>query len=125
MAANVIIAPQLFSSLGKLAANEQARVIEFIDTFQTNPAHPGVSLERLTHARSKNVSIVSSRRSPQASTTPVGGGEGCTWLPGRAGSPVICGPFSTKTATPGPSSTPPITTPPITGPSAETSGAIR
>ena len=55
VAANVIIAPQLFSSLGKLAANEQARVIEFIDTFQANPAHPGVSLERLTHAGSKNV----------------------------------------------------------------------
>ncbi len=55
MAAHVIIAPQLFSSLGQLAANEQARVIEFINTFQANPAHPGLSLERVTRARSKNV----------------------------------------------------------------------
>ncbi len=55
MSANVIIAPQLFSSLGQLAAKEQARVIEFINTFQANPAHPGVSLERLTRVRSKNL----------------------------------------------------------------------
>ncbi len=55
MAANVIIASQLFTSLGQLTANEQARVIEFINTFQSNPAHPGVSLERLTRARSKDV----------------------------------------------------------------------
>ncbi|MBN2565914.1 MAG: ATP-dependent helicase, partial [Candidatus Eisenbacteria bacterium] len=55
MAANVIIAPQLFSSLGQLAANEQVRVIDFINTFQANPASPGISLERLTRARSKGV----------------------------------------------------------------------
>lgn len=55
MAANVIIASQLFSSLGQLAANEQIRVIEFIKTFQANPAHPSQSLERVTRARSKGV----------------------------------------------------------------------
>lgn len=55
MAASVIIAPQLFSSLGQLTANEQARVIGFINTFQQNPASPGVSLERLNRARSKGV----------------------------------------------------------------------
>ena len=55
MSANVIIAPQLFSSLGQLVAKEQARVIDFISTFQANPAHPGVSLERLTRVRSKNL----------------------------------------------------------------------
>lgn len=55
MAASVIIAPQLFSSLGQLTASEQARVIGFITTFQQNPATPGVSLERLNRARSKSV----------------------------------------------------------------------
>lgn len=55
MATNVIIAPQLFSSLGQLPANDQARVIDFINTFQANPAHPGLSLERLTRARSNGV----------------------------------------------------------------------
>jgi len=55
MAANVIIAPQLFTSLGHLAANEQSRVIEFITTFQANPANPGISLERVTRARSNGV----------------------------------------------------------------------
>ena len=55
MTAKVIIAPQLFSSLGQLAANEQARVIDFINTFQADPAHPGLSLERLHRVRSANV----------------------------------------------------------------------
>ncbi len=55
MVADVIIAPQLFSSLSQLTAKEQARVIEFINIFQANPAHPGVSLERLTRVRSRNV----------------------------------------------------------------------
>lgn len=55
MAANVIIAPQLFASLGQLSANDQARVIEFINTFQANPAHPSLSLERVNRARSKGV----------------------------------------------------------------------
>lgn len=55
MAASVIIAPQLFSSLAQLMGNEQARVIEFINTFQQNPANPGVSLERVNRARSKGV----------------------------------------------------------------------
>ena len=55
MAAKVIIAPQLFSSMGQLAANEQARVIDFINTFQVDPAHPSVSLERLRRARSDNM----------------------------------------------------------------------
>jgi len=52
---SVIIAPQLFSALGSLTPGEQARVIQFINTFQQNPAHPGISLERLNKARSKGV----------------------------------------------------------------------
>lgn len=55
MTANVIIAPQLFAALGRLSANEQARVIDFINTFQSNPANPGISLERVTRARSKGL----------------------------------------------------------------------
>ena len=55
MTASVMIAPQLFASLGKLEGKDQARVIEFISKFQENPAHPGLSLERLTRARSKDV----------------------------------------------------------------------
>jgi mRNA-degrading endonuclease RelE of RelBE toxin-antitoxin system len=55
MAANVLIAPQLFSSLAQLPPNDQARVIEFINTFQGNPAHPSLSLERVNRARSKGV----------------------------------------------------------------------
>ena len=55
MATNVIIAPQLFSSITQLTGTEQARVIEFINTFQQNPANPSVRLERVTRARSKGV----------------------------------------------------------------------
>ena len=55
MAGNVIIAPQLFSCLAKLTANEKARVIDFISTFQQNPANPAVSLERVKGARSPDV----------------------------------------------------------------------
>ncbi len=53
--ANVLMAPQLFASLGRLVPGEQARVISFIQTFQSNPAHPGLSLERLNRARSDGV----------------------------------------------------------------------
>ena len=55
MAANVIIAEQLFSCLANLTPNEQARVIEFINRFQQNPANPGVSLERVKGTRSTGV----------------------------------------------------------------------
>lgn len=55
MAGNVLIAPQLFSALSQLPASDQARVIEFINTFQSNSAHPSLSLERVNRARSKGV----------------------------------------------------------------------
>jgi len=55
MAASVIIAPNLFDAVAQLPANDQVRVIEFISTFQDNPAHPSLKLERLTKARSKGV----------------------------------------------------------------------
>jgi len=53
--ASVILAPQLFTAIGQLTPKEQARVISFIQTFQANPSSPGISLERITRARSKNV----------------------------------------------------------------------
>ncbi|MCH9000442.1 MAG: ATP-dependent helicase, partial [Proteobacteria bacterium] len=55
MVASVIIATQLFESVAQLPASDQARVIEFISTFQANPAHPSLRLERLNKARSKGV----------------------------------------------------------------------
>jgi hypothetical protein len=45
--ASVIIAPQLFACLARLALQDQGRVIEFIRDFQENPASPGISLERV------------------------------------------------------------------------------
>ena len=51
----VILAPQLMPSIGKLTPKEQARVVSFITTFQADPSNPGISLERLHRARSKNV----------------------------------------------------------------------
>ena len=55
MSSTVIIAPQLFTAIADLPANDQARVVEFISTFQANPAHPSLKLERLNKARSKGV----------------------------------------------------------------------
>lgn len=55
MAANVIIAPQLFDGLCRLAAPEQARVNHLIHVFRANPAHPALGLERVPRARSSDV----------------------------------------------------------------------
>jgi hypothetical protein len=55
MASSLIIGPQLFSSLAPLTANEKARVVEFIDAFQKDPSNPGIKLERVNRARSKDV----------------------------------------------------------------------
>lgn len=53
--AHVIIARPFFDSLCRLGATDQARVNEFIQRFQADPARPGVSLERVQGARSKDV----------------------------------------------------------------------
>ncbi len=55
MPASVIIAPQLFQSIAQLPAADQARVIEFVGTFQANPAHPSLRLERVNRARSRGI----------------------------------------------------------------------
>ncbi len=49
---NVIFAPQLFSASARLTAKEQSRVIEFINKFQENPAHPGLQLHTIDNTRS-------------------------------------------------------------------------
>jgi hypothetical protein len=50
----VLFHQNLFASIGRLAQSEHSACVEFIDTFQQNPAHPGLSLERLS-TRSKNL----------------------------------------------------------------------
>jgi len=55
MQIHVLTAPQLFTALSRLTPQEQAKVNEFLCTFLANPAHPGVKLERVNRARSKNV----------------------------------------------------------------------
>jgi len=49
-----MVASQFFDALGRLTASEQARAIGFVTTFQNNPAHPSLSLERI-RARSSGV----------------------------------------------------------------------
>lgn len=53
--ANVLLPPQLFEAVARLEPKEQARVIEFINSFQANPAHPSLKLHTLSKARSKNM----------------------------------------------------------------------
>lgn len=55
MPSQVILAKPLLASLNALQPSELARVVEFISTFQENPAHPGLSLERINRVRSKNI----------------------------------------------------------------------
>ena len=43
----VLIATDFFGSMADLQANEQARVVHFVQKFQENPAHPSLSLERV------------------------------------------------------------------------------
>lgn len=48
MAANVILAPQLFSSLSSLSGNDQASVFSFIEKFRGDPTSAQHSLKRMT-----------------------------------------------------------------------------
>lgn len=52
---HVLIAQQLFTSMGKLTPTEQAHVRDFIQLFQENQAHPSFQLERVDRARSADV----------------------------------------------------------------------
>ncbi|MCP3962313.1 MAG: AAA family ATPase [bacterium] len=51
----VLIATSFFSSLEDLEPSERLRAIAFLNTFQANPASPGISLERVKHPRSSDV----------------------------------------------------------------------
>ena len=55
MSASVLIADGVFSGIAHLTASEQVSVLQFIRQFLANPAHPGLSLERLSRARSKGL----------------------------------------------------------------------
>lgn len=48
------IAASFFRAMGRLPGH-QKRIAGFADRFSANPANPGISLERVTRARSKNV----------------------------------------------------------------------
>lgn len=45
--ATVMLAQDFLPAVSRLQANDQARVIQFVTQFQDNPAHPGISLERV------------------------------------------------------------------------------
>jgi len=47
----VLLGKSLMTSLSKLNANDTKRVTDFIDKFYDNPAHPSISLERVTKAK--------------------------------------------------------------------------
>lgn len=46
----VMLAQDFLPAVSRLQANEVAKVIQFVTHFQQNPAHPGISLERLRSA---------------------------------------------------------------------------
>lgn len=48
--AAVIFAKDFFPAISRLQPNEQAQVIQFVTQFQQNPAHPGISLERVKNS---------------------------------------------------------------------------
>jgi superfamily I DNA/RNA helicase len=51
----VVLAITFIPAIQRLAANEQVRAIDFLVKFQENPAHPGLSLERVTDARDPDI----------------------------------------------------------------------
>ncbi len=51
----VLLADTFLSSLERLEPGEKLRVIEFLTTFQANPASPGIRLERIKQAKSPDV----------------------------------------------------------------------
>lgn len=46
----VLIASDFFGSVADLQANEQARVVKFVELFQKDSTHPSISLERVNNA---------------------------------------------------------------------------
>lgn len=52
---SLLLADTFFPASARFSANEKARVLDFVAAFQANPAAPGLSLERITGARSDQV----------------------------------------------------------------------
>lgn len=52
---DLLLAKTFYDSASQLSSTERARVFDFIAKFHENPAHPGISLERVTDARDPNV----------------------------------------------------------------------
>ncbi|WP_448598306.1 3'-5' exonuclease [Thermoleptolyngbya sp.] len=51
----IMVCKSLFKSLEGLSASDTKRVTDFIPKFYENPANPGISLERVTRAKDKNL----------------------------------------------------------------------
>lgn len=51
----IMVCKSLFKSLESLNASDTKRVTDFIPKFYANPANPGISLERVTRAKDKNL----------------------------------------------------------------------
>ena len=66
MASAVIVAGDFFDAAARLSAAEKASAIEFISQFMANPAHPSLSLHRLTGAKSKGMWSARIGRGPRA-----------------------------------------------------------
>lgn len=50
-----VLADTFLASLIKLGRGEQKLAAEFVDKFQKDPSNPGISLERVTQTKSKNI----------------------------------------------------------------------
>ena len=66
MAADVIVADEFFEAVARLSPAEMASAIEFIGRFRKDPAHPSLSLHRLTGVRSKGMWSARVGRGPRA-----------------------------------------------------------
>lgn len=52
---STLLSEDFFGTIAHLSAGEKARVLDFISSFLKNPASPGISLERVTGARSAQI----------------------------------------------------------------------
>jgi mRNA-degrading endonuclease RelE of RelBE toxin-antitoxin system len=55
MPASMLIDPGFFTAMARLAANEQTRVVDFINAFHANTAHPSIQLHTIDAARSSGM----------------------------------------------------------------------
>lgn len=55
MTVGLVIADRFLDSVAELPSSDKGRVFDFMLRFRDNPAHPAISLERVTNARSNGV----------------------------------------------------------------------